>query len=75
MDAHAIGNELLKYHIAIRVCDSFEGLDKTYARIAVRNDADNRLLAFHLDKILNNRPVRLTRKKTGAALMFQGTQF
>jgi len=73
MDAHAIGNELLKYHIAIRVCDSFEGLDKTYARIAVRNDADNRLLAFHLDKILNNRPVRLTRKKTGAALMFQGT--
>lgn len=73
LDAHSIGDELLKHHIAIRVCESFKGLDKTYARIAVRNDEDNRLLAYHLDKILNNRPARAKRKKAVAALMFQGT--
>lgn len=73
LDARIISDQLLKNRMAIRLCDSFEGLDKTYARIAVRNDADNRLLASHLDKILNNRPVRVKHKKTSAALMFQGT--
>jgi len=73
LDAHEIGNELLKHRMAIRVCDSFVGLDKTYMRVAIRNDEDNCLLASHLDKILSNRPVRPVRKKTVAALMFQGT--
>ncbi len=72
LDAHFISDQLLKQRIAIRICDSFEGLDKSYARVAVRNDADNSFLAYHLNKILNSRPVRIKRKKT-AALMFQGT--
>ncbi len=73
LNAHDVSEELLKQRIAIRVCDSFEGLDKTYSRVAIRNDNENSLLAFHLNRILNSRSVRMKRKKAGASIMFQGT--
>ncbi|MBU0675158.1 MAG: cobyric acid synthase [Proteobacteria bacterium] len=60
--------------IAIRVCNTFVGLDDRYFRVAVRNGEENRELAAALAIALNpDRPaVRAIPRRT-PALMLQGT--
>ncbi|MHB1349101.1 MAG: cobyric acid synthase [Desulfobulbaceae bacterium] len=60
--------------VAIRVCDSFAGLDRYYFRVAVREQGENELLAAALLRELaprRKRP-RQVRART-PALMLQGT--
>ncbi len=44
--------ELLQYGIMIRSCDNYEGLDKSYYRIAVKKEEDNKLLIRALKNII-----------------------
>ncbi|MBN1602272.1 MAG: cobyric acid synthase [Chitinispirillaceae bacterium] len=73
VNARRLAEELLKHKIAVRLCESFEGLDNNYIRIAVRSDEENKLLAFHLAEILNCKPIRIKRNHRTPAIMFQGT--
>ena len=34
----------MPYHILIRQCGNYEGLDETYFRVAVRTEEENRIL-------------------------------
>ena len=47
--------KLLNDRILIRHCDNYQGLDKSYYRIAVRQHAENLYLLECLQKIINNR--------------------
>jgi cobyric acid synthase CobQ/L-threonine-O-3-phosphate decarboxylase len=72
-DAPALARQMLSSGIAIRACDNFDGLDRRFFRIAVRNEDENLKLLHALKKGLNV-PLspRVDRRKT-PALMFQGT--
>ncbi|QLL69166.1 threonine-phosphate decarboxylase CobD [Lactobacillus sp. 3B(2020)] len=43
---------LLKHRIMIRQCDDYEGLDKTYYRVAVKSEANNQILVNALGQVL-----------------------
>jgi cobyric acid synthase CobQ/L-threonine-O-3-phosphate decarboxylase len=78
LDAAALADRLLRQGIAIRVCESFEGLDGRFFRLAVRNAEEQTRLLEVLAEALSpaSRPAP---RRTGplspraATLMFQGT--
>jgi cobyric acid synthase CobQ/L-threonine-O-3-phosphate decarboxylase len=72
MNASAIINHLISNKIAVRQCDNFDGLDDSYFRIAVRTEAENRLLIDELRQFsgLQKKTVHKAKKP---ALMLQGT--
>ncbi|HEX2957741.1 MAG TPA: cobyric acid synthase, partial [Chitinispirillaceae bacterium] len=72
-NAQSLGNALLKRRIAIRLCDSFEGLDNRYARIAIRGDKENQMIAFNIAEILDGKKIRVKKSRPAPAIMFQGT--
>jgi len=59
--------------IAIRSCNNFVGLDKSYFRVAVRSRTDNEKLNEALARELNSGKQVLKRSRRTPALMFQGT--
>ncbi len=68
---------LKKYHIAVRNCSNFHGLDEHYFRIGLRNEAENdklvqALYALHGNNYENNFSIK-ARKIITPALMLQGT--
>ncbi len=71
-DAKLLARRLLQDGIAIRVCDNFHGLDKSFFRIAVRTSAQNGRLCDSLRKAFGC-PRKITRKRKTPALMLQGT--
>lgn len=81
LDAKMLAEKLLRGRVAIRVCDTFSGLDKTYFRVAVRLPEENSRLLEALGAVLS--PSRAVRAGTSAsrdprspkapALMVQGT--
>jgi len=75
MAAATLAERLLQERIAIRVCENFDGLDKRFFRVAVREGADNRRLVDALSAILVGSPAkgRHGLKKRTASLMLQGT--
>jgi cobyric acid synthase CobQ/L-threonine-O-3-phosphate decarboxylase len=68
---------LQEYHIAIRNCASFKGLNSQFFRVAVKNSDENDYLVQALKQLLNNRQVGETfyfkRKMKAPSLMIQGT--
>ena len=42
--AEELQEVLMPYHILIRKCGNYEGLDETYFRVAVRTEEENRIL-------------------------------
>jgi len=66
---------LRRFHMAIRVCDNYQGLNDHFFRIAVRTQEENEQLIEALEEVLL--PGKTSRKKmTGKkapALMFLGT--
>ena len=42
--AEELQEVLMPYHILIRQCGNYEGLDETYFRVAVRTEEENRIL-------------------------------
>ena len=74
MDAPELSRRLLAQGIAIRVCDNFRGLDKSYFRVAVRREEENqKLLAAMWEAWGVPRKSAATRRSKKPALMFQGT--
>ena len=71
-DAKTLATQLLKKHIAIRVCDNYEGLNERFMRIAVRAADENERLLDAIDSVLS-RPVRNQLKRKTPAIMLQGT--
>jgi adenosylcobyric acid synthase len=79
VDAPGLSRRLLQRRIAIRVCDDFGGLDRSYFRVAVRSCADDDHLVAELRDMLKS-PL-FPRPGSGAAdgrdrvpaVMFQGT--
>jgi adenosylcobyric acid synthase len=73
LDGPALARQLLSSGIAIRVCDNFEGLDKRFFRVAVRNEVENRKLLHSLSKALKVSPSSRRPHRKTSAVMFQGT--
>jgi len=74
MNASALASRMLQSRIAIRVCENFEGLDKQFFRIAVRNEWENTRFVEALSHILYpKRTIGSGKKKSASAIMFQGT--
>lgn len=70
--APELAGRLLHRGIAIRVCDTFEGLGERYFRVAVKNDADNVRLIRAMRSALASQ-TRVTAPKRTPAIMLQGT--
>lgn len=51
-DARELARMLVPYHIAIRVCDNYEGLDGRYFRVAVRTAEENERLLDAMSVLL-----------------------
>ena len=68
---------LKEYHIAVRNCGNFRGLDENYFRIGLRSEAENDLLAEAIRNVLDVavKPAGFYLKKTRRkpSLMLQGT--
>jgi putative threonine-phosphate decarboxylase len=47
-----LSKELLTYGIIVRDCSDFIGLDDTYFRVAVKTEAENKILVDTIHKIL-----------------------
>ena len=47
-----LSKELLRYGIIVRDCSDFIGLDDTYFRVAVKTEAENKILVDTIHKIL-----------------------
>ncbi|MCK4541086.1 MAG: cobyric acid synthase, partial [Spirochaetales bacterium] len=89
MKARELQKHLFGEKIAIRLCDDFIGLDKSFFRIAIRTEEENQLLLDGMEKFLsksliresntafthslNTRPLKLHRENRTPALMIQGT--
>ena len=74
--ARELADKLLEHHqIAIRVCENYEGLDKTYFRIAVRTKNENQQLVTALTAVLQPENVHNTAAtpKITPAMMLLGT--
>jgi adenosylcobyric acid synthase len=72
MTAPALAEKLLTRGIAIRTCTSFQGLDDTDFRLAVRTSEENDRLVAELRSILGA-PVPIARRRLARTIMFQGT--
>ena len=72
IDAPALAEKLLSQGIAIRVCTSFQGLDASYFRVAVRTREQNSRLVESLRSVLGS-PRPSTSKPRARTIMFQGT--
>jgi len=73
IDGPGLAKQMLASGIAIRVCDNFDGLDRRFFRIAVRDEDENLKLLRSLQKVLRvPLPSRINHRKT-PAVMFQGT--
>ncbi|MFH2124549.1 MAG: cobyric acid synthase [Pseudomonadota bacterium] len=74
-DAALLAARLLERKIMIRTCANYVGLDGSYFRVAVRTEAENRLLLDALAEILQPQPPKVVQSKPRLArpLMFQGT--
>lgn len=72
MDAEILAERLSEYGIAIRICDNYQGLDKKWFRVAIKNYEDNHLLVDSVRKIFGLKSITFIKKKT-PALMIQGT--
>ncbi len=74
-DAAILAAKLLERKIMIRTCANFVGLDASYFRVAVRTEAENRLLLAALANILQPQPQKKvqSRPRLARPLMFQGT--
>ncbi|MDD5598406.1 MAG: cobyric acid synthase [Victivallaceae bacterium] len=68
---------LREYHIAVRDCGSFKGLDSRFFRVAVRNEDENDYLVNSLKQVLNteneNKTFFFKHKMKSLSLMIQGT--
>lgn len=68
---------LLDYHIAVRDCGNFTGLNSQFFRVAVKNKAENDYLVTALQQILSkakrNKSFYFKRKMVAPSLMIQGT--
>lgn len=73
VDGHRLADRALNERIALRVCDSFEGLDSRYIRIAVRNREENEYLVEVLRAALTTGRIRKKSVARTPAIMFQGT--
>jgi L-threonine-O-3-phosphate decarboxylase len=80
IDAPALAERLLRYRIAIRVCDTFVGLDKRFFRIAIRTEAENDLLINALASVFKTIETQslppgaaIGKQKKKPSVMFQGT--
>lgn len=51
--AKELQDKLYDYHIIIRQCGNYKGLDETYFRVAVRNTSENNQLIDALRKVCN----------------------
>jgi cobyric acid synthase CobQ len=73
VDAVMLAERLAAQGILIRRCDNYAGLDRSYARVAVRTAEENARLLEALAAVLGcERAASRGRKKT-PSLMFQGT--
>ncbi len=72
LDARGLAQRLSKQGLAIRACDSVEGLDARFFRITVRQEQENRRLLEALRKELFMAPLVTSRRRV-PTLMFQGT--
>lgn len=54
LDIKVLSSFLLNKHIAVRDCSSFQGLDSSYFRIAVRTEKENRILLEALKEFEQN---------------------
>ena len=67
---------LKEYHIAVRNCGNFRGLDENYFRVGLRSETENDLLADAVRNVLDAaRPAGfyLKKKRRKPSLMLQGT--
>ncbi len=65
---------LLVKNLVIRRCHNYRGLDDSFIRIAVKSEAENRLLVEALTDVLRPPGKKLAaRQKRAATIMFQGT--
>ncbi|MEW6350345.1 MAG: cobyric acid synthase [Thermodesulfobacteriota bacterium] len=71
-DAVTLAQRTLSNRIAIRVCENFDGLDRRFCRVAVRNERENSLLVDALKRALGVAARKRDRPRT-RAIMFQGT--
>lgn len=72
VNASELAEKLIKDEsIAIRVCENFDGLDKSFFRVAVRNKKDNERLVCTIRKARGHAG-KLVCRKTKPAIMFQG---
>lgn len=55
--AEPMARRLLERRIMIRTCANYVGLDRSYFRVAVRTEPENRVLLQALDQILQPHPV------------------
>ncbi|WP_126380846.1 cobyric acid synthase [Desulfovibrio ferrophilus] len=77
LDASTLAERLLEQWIAIRVCQSFDGLDDRFFRVAVRPAHENAQLICALEQVfavssVANGPVLHLKKRRTPALMVQG---
>ncbi len=72
VDGNRLADMALKQRVAIRVCDSFDGLDSRYVRIAVRGREENELLVEVIRAAITGDYIPKQSKKRKPALMFQG---
>ena len=72
-DAVQLAGQLAAKGILIRRCNNYDGLDPSYARVAVRTEAENARLVAAIGEILEPETARPRPPRKTASLMFQGT--
>jgi cobyric acid synthase CobQ/L-threonine-O-3-phosphate decarboxylase len=72
-DAVRLAGLLAARGILIRRCDNYDGLDRSFARVAVRTAEENARLLTELGEILEGRPATVRKRNKTPCLMFQGT--
>ena len=73
IDAVMLAERLAAQGILIRRCDNYDGLNRSYARVAVRTAAENARLLDALAAAFGSRPAIAPGRKKTPCLMFQGT--
>ena len=74
LDAEQLYKEMLRENLIIRRCGNYRGLDNSFFRLAVRNEAENERMAAALEKYFSGRtPREKVKLKKTPSLMFQGT--
>ncbi len=73
LDGRILADRALAQRIAVRVCDSFDGLDSRYVRVAVRSREENDRLVEVVRTAVTDGKYSVATKKRKPALMFQGT--